>query len=557
MKKAVFYARVSSDLQREAKTIDSQIDALKKQIADSGNILVKEYIDDGWSGAQLDRPAMDELRSDLKKNIFDTIYFHNTDRIARDVTYQTIIIAEILKAEKQIIINGKDYVHNPENKFTLTVLGAVAELEKAKIVERSKRGKQLKLKQGVLMGGANMFGYNYILKTPTSPGRMEINEHEAEIVRFVFNEYAKGDKSMTAISRALEDMGALTKNGKKLWGLSNLQHLLNRKTYTGIMYFNTLKTVTEYGNPLSGTKTSMKLIPRDKSEWISIPIPAIISEEVFNKVQERLKLNRKRYRGPNKTQLLSWLIRCGYCGIKFYAFRRYLTWKRVDGSKGMYLRAAYRCAKKLWRVQHSKKSGAPSCQSREIASHFLEGYISTAIENIMLDPVKLHEWMDIFRTKRPHARIERELNKLGKILQSRQTRKDRIAHIYAMGDLTREEYVEKSRVYDEEIAELTTRKLSLVQQIPFFRNAKLVDTAIQQYCEGAKVRYKKCVDFETRRQFLLDYVEQITYWNDKIALHGSVPIVIESNDKKGGKETKKLGFKIEVKNPVAHTLPKI
>jgi DNA invertase Pin-like site-specific DNA recombinase len=59
------------------------------------------------------------------------VYFLNTDRIAREVTYQTIIIAEILKHKKQIIINGKDYIHNPENKFTLTVLGAVAELERA------------------------------------------------------------------------------------------------------------------------------------------------------------------------------------------------------------------------------------------------------------------------------------------------------------------------------------------------------------------------------------------------------------------------------------------
>ena len=124
MKKAVLYARVSSDLQKKEKTIESQIVELKKQISAAGDVLVKEYIDEGFSGARLDRPAMDQLRKDLKTNQFDTIYFLNTDRIAREVTYQTIIIAEILKHRKQIIINGKDYIHNPENKFTLTVLGA-------------------------------------------------------------------------------------------------------------------------------------------------------------------------------------------------------------------------------------------------------------------------------------------------------------------------------------------------------------------------------------------------------------------------------------------------
>ena len=65
---------------------------LRKQVADAHDVLIKEYIDDGYSGARLDRPALDQLRNDLKTPLFDTIYFLNTDRIARDVTYQTIII---------------------------------------------------------------------------------------------------------------------------------------------------------------------------------------------------------------------------------------------------------------------------------------------------------------------------------------------------------------------------------------------------------------------------------------------------------------------------------
>ena len=151
MKRAVFYARVSSDLQQKERTIESQVAELKKQITTARDILVKEYVDDGFSGARLDRPAMDELRRDLKTSIFDTIYILNTDRIARDVTYQNIIIGEILHYKKQVIINGKDYIHNPENKFTLTVLGAVSELERAKLIERIMRGRQHRLRQGILL----------------------------------------------------------------------------------------------------------------------------------------------------------------------------------------------------------------------------------------------------------------------------------------------------------------------------------------------------------------------------------------------------------------------
>jgi DNA invertase Pin-like site-specific DNA recombinase len=74
---------VSADLQKKERTIESQIAVLKSQIKEAGDILVKEYIDDGYSGARLDRPALDELRRDLKTPSFDSIYFLNADRIAR------------------------------------------------------------------------------------------------------------------------------------------------------------------------------------------------------------------------------------------------------------------------------------------------------------------------------------------------------------------------------------------------------------------------------------------------------------------------------------------
>jgi site-specific DNA recombinase len=126
MTKAALYARVSSDTQQKEGTIESQVAELKRQIAAAGHVLVKEYIDDGYSGTQLDRPALNEMRTDVKAGAFDAIYFLCADRIAREVAYQTIIVGELLKHSKQIIISGKDYVHNPENKLTLTMLGAFA-----------------------------------------------------------------------------------------------------------------------------------------------------------------------------------------------------------------------------------------------------------------------------------------------------------------------------------------------------------------------------------------------------------------------------------------------
>ena len=78
MKNAVLYARVSSDLQKKERTIESQIIALKSQINESGAVLVKEYVNDGYSGARLDRPALEELRREVRAPLFDSVYFLNT-----------------------------------------------------------------------------------------------------------------------------------------------------------------------------------------------------------------------------------------------------------------------------------------------------------------------------------------------------------------------------------------------------------------------------------------------------------------------------------------------
>jgi DNA invertase Pin-like site-specific DNA recombinase len=170
MTRAALYARVSTDAQQKEGTIESQVVELKRQITAAGHVLVKEYIDDGYSGSELDRPALDQMRQDAKIGLFDAIYFLCADRIAREVAYQTIIVGELLKHGKQIMISGKDYVHNPENKLTLTMLGAFAEFERAKIIERTSRGRLHRLRLGELSStGHRIFGYEYVRKTPTSP----------------------------------------------------------------------------------------------------------------------------------------------------------------------------------------------------------------------------------------------------------------------------------------------------------------------------------------------------------------------------------------------------
>jgi site-specific DNA recombinase len=295
--RAALYARVSDPNQAKEGTIESQVLALKEQIAAAGHVLVKEYIDNGFSGPRFDRPALDEMRKDLKTSIFDVIFFHQADRIAREVIIQTIVIEEIIKHRKGLVINGKDFVKNPENDFTMKIFGTVAELERAKIIERTTRGRQYRLSQGQLMGsGYNTFGYDYIRKSPTSLPRMVVNEREAAIVRRVFETYASTQIGLEKIAQQLEEEGVLTKTGKKLWRRTFLKAMTSNETYLGTRYFNKLRAIREYANPIYGIEHSTKKhVPRDREEWVGIPVPQIISRELFDRVQKRKADNRKRY----------------------------------------------------------------------------------------------------------------------------------------------------------------------------------------------------------------------------------------------------------------------
>jgi len=260
------------------------------------------------------------------------------------VTYQNIIIEEILKHRKQLVINGKDYEKNPENKFTLTVLGAVAELERAKIIERVTRGKQLKLQQGQLLGcGVHTFGYDYVRKSPTSPPRMIVNEREAAIVRQVFETYAHTQIGLDKIAQQLEDQGAITKTGRCLWRRSFLKAMLTKETYLGVKFFNTMRCVREYANPIYGIKHSTKkMVPQERKHWIGVEVPTIIPRELFDRVQRRRADNRARYRNPRQVQLLSGLVRCGACNGSVFVMRR---WERSQqkGPVCVIHKTAYKC----------------------------------------------------------------------------------------------------------------------------------------------------------------------------------------------------------------------
>src|SRR5947209_1312936 len=138
------YARVSSEQQATSNTINSQIAALEARLAQDGLPLVPEgrFIDDGYSGATLVRPALERLRDAVAAGNLDRLYVHSPDRLARKYAYQVLLLDEWQHAGVEVVFLNRAVGTTPEDELLLQVQGMVAEYERAKILERSRRGKR-------------------------------------------------------------------------------------------------------------------------------------------------------------------------------------------------------------------------------------------------------------------------------------------------------------------------------------------------------------------------------------------------------------------------------
>ena len=171
------YARVSTDLQEKEQTVISQLEALRAYAQERCYSIVDEYIDDGYSGATLDRPGLDRLRDALRTDDLDLVLFHSPDRLARKAVYQGLVLEEIEKAGVRVEFLNYPVDDSPESRMLLGMQGLFAEYERAKIMERTRRGKLQRAREGALVGGHAPFGYRWIKRNEASRAKLEVADY--------------------------------------------------------------------------------------------------------------------------------------------------------------------------------------------------------------------------------------------------------------------------------------------------------------------------------------------------------------------------------------------
>ena len=231
------YARVSSDQQNEARTIESQIADLRTRIAATEVTLPSEleFVDNGYSGATLIRPALERLRDVAAAGGIDQLYVHCPDRLARNYAHQVLLLEEFLRAGVEVIFLNREVGQTPEDQLLLQVQGMIAEYERAKILERSRRGKRHGAQVGKVsvLGGAP-YGYRYVTKQEgAGEASFEIVWEEARVVRQVFEWVGRDRCSIGEVRRRLEAAKERTRTGKSVWDRATIGGMLHNPAYKG------------------------------------------------------------------------------------------------------------------------------------------------------------------------------------------------------------------------------------------------------------------------------------------------------------------------------------
>lgn len=423
--KVAIYVRVSTTNQaEEGYSIEEQKDKLSSYCHIKDWSIYNIYTDGGFSGSNTERPALEKLIKDAKKKKFDTVLVYKLDRLSRSQKDTLYLIEDIFLENKIDFVSLLENfdTSTPFGKAMVGILSVFAQLEREQIKERMQLGKLGRAKSGKsMMWAKTSYGYDYHKET----GTVTVNPWQSIIIADIFDWYLSG-KSITKIRDALNDMYG-EDNGGKVWNYRAVRMILANPVYCG---YNQYKGEVYKGNH-----------------------EPIISEEVYNKTQEELKIRQRTAAekfNPRPFQakyMLSGIAQCGYCQAPLTII---MGMVRKDGTRFIKYECKQRHPRKTTGV--TVYNNNEKCHSGAYQKEEVEEYVLKEISKLQNDTSYLDE---IFSTPETESidrdSYQKQIDELTKKLS-------RLNDLYIDDRITLEELQKKS-------AEFTTIRAFLEAEL--------------------------------------------------------------------------------------------
>src|SRR5690349_3191571 len=440
------YARVSSDQQAERHTIDSQLAELKARVGQDGHQIRDDmlFIDNGHSGASLIRPALERLRDLVALSAVDVVYVHAPDRLARSYAHQVLLLEEFARAGTQVAFLNRPIGDTPEDSLLLQLQGMFAEYERAKMLERSRRGKRHRAQSGaVSVLSRAPFGYRYITREAGGgAARYEIDEDAARIVRQIFTWVGHERLTLAGVCRRLLGNGIPSPTGRRHWSRAMIHTMLLNPAYAGQAIYGRRQCLPWQPpfHPPRGhnglPRRPFRQVPAPAERHISVAVPAIVGEGLFASVAERLEENRRRNRErlSGVHYLLRGLLVCQSCGYGFTGHHHRGQW-RYDRCCG---------------TDRSRFHGEFRCDARLLAVELLDEAVWAEVCRLLENPaLVIEEYQRRLDTLQAHPR-QLELDALARQLAKARRAIGRLIDSYTEGLIEKPEF-------EPRIAELRRR----------------------------------------------------------------------------------------------------
>ena len=379
--RVVLYLRVSTEDQAEngSSLEDQRREGERKAhelAGQHGAELQLVVFEDHNGGDLLERPVLEQVRTYIREHKPEYFVCFDPDRFSRSLKIQMIVADEIEDRGTRLVFVLQDY--DPADMMSRAFFqfrGLMSELEKAKILDRTSRGKRGARQAGKIPHGLKLFGYNYDTTTKT----LVVNDDEAKWVDVIFKWVRDQRLGPDGIAQRLQSAGVPTKRGGR-WHRGVVADMLKNTAYIGKVILNRYDFKgLDAQRRLPKERRRVKITPRirPETEWEIHTIPPIISQDVFEEVQV-LRSGYKR-QTQKRVGLLSGVAVCGLCGGTIH----------YAASDVGFL---FRCANRYPRQRGSKAPGVPCGQRHQKADQF-ESAVWNMLEQWLTRPELVEEYV--------------------------------------------------------------------------------------------------------------------------------------------------------------------
>jgi site-specific DNA recombinase len=531
--RVAFYARVSTEQQARDHTITSQVTILRERIAADGWQLEPDdaYIDEGYSGSLLLRPALERLRDAVAMGVIDRVYVLAPDRLARRYAHQVLLIEEFRRAGAEVIFLNHPIGGTAEDDLLLQIQGVIAEYERAKILERSRRGRRHAARSGLLSAFTTApYGYRYVPKAlGGGVARFEVIPEEARIVRLIFAWIGLERVSLREVCRRLQRAGCLTRRGATRWYASTIHGMLQNPTYVGRAIYGHARYVPAppklrpiRGHPQPCRRPSARIVvPRE--DWIEVPVPALIDPAVFEAAQVQLDENRQRKRASCKGRrwLLQGLTVCRRCGYAYYGKMA----PRSNWTKSKEVLCYYRCIG----TDGYRFDGHAVCDNPAVRGDYLEQAVWARVRALLEEPRRIAtEYRRRLAEAQEEASSSDDVAHLDRQIASLQRGIGRLIDSYAEGVIDRGEFEPRIAGLKARHAQLQERRQAAAVAAESERELTLIIGRLEEFAARVHQGLDE-LDWQDKRDLIRTLVRRIEIDGTHVEVIFRVPPLAPEN----------------------------